>query len=101
MWLARGGELEFEREKGKFYQAEIVDEIPIENIASFGRFNLDFLCFPFAMSKPKQRDFIIKAQGQSFDVVAEGTAPMPLKISITNTGTTPITNIKVSHKKEV
>lgn len=101
LWLSKDSELELSDELGKFYKARIISEIPMEQITSLGRFTINFVCFPFAMSVPKQDEFIYKKKGQTMSINCDGTADTPCTIIIKNTGTKPITNIKITHKKEV
>jgi hypothetical protein len=65
------------------------------------QFTLVFDCFPFAMSLPKQLTTIITEQGQETAFQVGGTARTPCTIIIKNIGDTPITNLRLTHRKEV
>lgn len=100
-WLSKDGELEFSTELGRYYSARVVSEIPIEEDLQIGKFSIEFACFPFAMSRPKQVTTIITENGQEVSLMVEGTAHTPCTITIKNIGNKPITNPKLTLRKEV
>lgn len=100
-WLSTSGELILDEEPDKIYQANIYSQIPIEELLVLNEFTLPFECFPFAMSLPIQKDAAITAKGQEISLSVDGTAKTPCTIAIKNTGTTNITNLRLTHRKEV
>ncbi|HAN44119.1 MAG TPA: hypothetical protein DCP97_01875 [Ruminococcaceae bacterium] len=94
-WLSQKGELEFSDEPGKFYQAEVESAVSIEQIATLGKFTITFICYPFAMSALNQVNAVITQQSQETVITADGTAKMPCIITIKNTGTTDITDLRL------
>lgn len=100
-WLSRKGELEFTDEPGKYYDAQVISEIPLETCLRIGRFTIEFDCFPFAMSRPNVREFDITQTEQMNPIQVSGTANTPVILMLKNIGDTPITNIRFGHKVDV
>ena len=92
-WLSGTGELTFDDEKDKSYQASVYDFVGLEQIQvqPKGLFNISFDCQPFAMSEPKT----IAIQNGVNLIDYKGTVKSPTKILIENTSTTSAVNITV------
>jgi len=101
LWLSEPGELVLDEEPGKVYRANVYSEIPLTQLFVIREFELTFECFPFAFSVPSQVDADITLQGQETAFEVGGTARTPCVIILTNTGATPITNLRLTHRKEV
>lgn len=101
LWLSTSGELVLDGEIDKIYQANVYSDIPLSQIFYLNQFTLTFECFPFAMSLPKQISTVITEKGQETAFQVGGTARTPCTIIIKNTGTKPITNLRLTHRKEV
>lgn len=97
-WLSKRGELCFDDEPERYYAAEVEGEIPLEEELQIGHFTLNFVCFPFARSRPHQHDFVISRSGQAEQVTVGGTTPTPCTILLRNTGTTTIPNIRIERR---
>lgn len=100
LWLSKKGELEFSDEPGKYYEAQIVGAVPLENDFRVGRFTLSFQCFPFAQSEARQAGAVITRDGRQLTITADGTAETPAAIRLYNAGAATVTNIKIIHRKE-
>lgn len=101
LWLSGPGELVIDGDSGKIYNACLYSEIPLTQTFYTSRFTLAFECFPFAMSLPKQVSAVVTAQGQDVCVGVGGTARTPCVISIKNNGNSQISNLRLTHRKEV
>lgn len=97
-WLSKKGELCFDDEPGRYYSAEIEGEIPLEEELQIGHFTLNFVCFPFARSLPRQKDFTITQSGQGQQITVGGTTNTPCTILLRNNGTTIIQNIRIERR---
>lgn len=101
LWLSGAGELVVDGDDGKIYKACVYSEIPLTQVCYVSRFTVCFECHPFAMSLPKSVTNTITALAQETGVGVEGTARTPCVITIKNTGSTQITNLRLTHRKEV
>jgi predicted phage tail component-like protein len=101
LWLSNSGELVLDDEPGKIYQANLYTEISLSQMLHVREFTLQFECFPFAMSLPHQRNNVITRHGQETAFQVGGTARTPCTVILRNIGSTPITNLRLTHRKEV
>lgn len=94
-WLSGGGKLIFDDEPDKYYQARLIDQVDIAQLMMQPKATarIDFSCQPFAMSVEKTRKPL--NIGRNRDLNYQGTAETPTRIILRNTGTQPITNIKI------
>jgi predicted phage tail component-like protein len=98
-WLSGSGELIFDTEPDKIYNAHVFEAIDTKELASLKEFDITFTAFPFALSAIRQQDFIIAGNPESLIVVSGGTMETPAKIYIKNTGDKNVTGIKITIKK--
>ena len=97
--LSKKAEIRFWTEPDKYYVGRIYQAPSLEQLRNVGsRFQLDFVCEPFAYGQTKTEQF----SGQTFTPDYVGTAPTPTYIVIRNIGTANASNIKITQidKKE-
>lgn len=100
-WLSTSGELVILSTPDRIYDMSPDGEIVLSPNQSTQSFQIAFSGFPFALSQPNVADFIINSNEQNAQVAVSGTAATPCVIRIKNTGTSPIYNIQIGHRKEV
>lgn len=88
----------FTDEPEKYYRGILLDETELDVLGSTGEATLTFLCEPFAESVTKHRKPL--NIGHNRDLNYQGTAETPTRIILRNTGTRPITNIKIKQIKK-
>lgn len=99
-WLRRKGEIRFSDEPDKYYYGRCYQSPMLEQaFSSSGTFSVSFLCEPFAygtgISEGKAGISPV-----NLPLSYPGTYPSCCKIIIRNTGTTPISNIRIQHNIE-
>lgn len=100
-WLSKKGQLIFDDEPDKAYQAQVTDGISISQLTVWGECDISFDCQPFAESI----NYIttlkeITAQKDDVDLTVQGTQDTPCIIILKNTGTTNISGIKITRKAD-
>jgi predicted phage tail component-like protein len=99
-WLSESGELALDDEPDRAYRADLFSAVPLSHMFYLSEFTLEFDCFPFAESSPRQVSADITGQGQDTVLNVCGTARAPCTIIIKNIGGTIIKDIKLVHRKE-
>lgn len=89
--LSKKGTIRIWNEADKYYVGRLYDAIALEQLRRIGnRFELRFICEPFAYRETIQRNF----QG-IYVPNYSGTASTPTRIEITNTGTRDAVGIRI------
>lgn len=97
MALSVKGELRDWHEPDKYYVGRLYESPDIERLAGVGkRFQLEFVCEPFAYGKQVTTTFINQAP-----MVYEGTATTPVHIVIRNTSDTAIKGITLLMRETI
>ena len=99
LWLTGEGLLYFDDEPTKAYDAKVYQKIDTEQLIRFKRASIVFECQPFA----KSIHFLQEVQngvrnGHTMSIESHGTQPTPPIIAITNTGTTNMSNIRITRR---
>ena len=98
-WLSGQGNLIFDDEPDKAYNAKVLSGISLTQIVRMGQATIAFTCQPFAESVQyitETKD--ITASNDSMTVQVNGTQDTPCILTIKNTGTTNITGITIQRK---
>jgi len=95
-WLDGIGELTYDYEPEMHYTAFLSSAPPTVKQLEFATFDLEFTINPpFAYEDPQELIYNISS-GEGFIFNVGGTVKTPVKITIQNTGSTPITNIFIT-----
>ena len=90
-------ELRTWHEPDKYYIGQLYDPGAIEYIGRMGnRFSLPFVCDPFSYGEQKTQTFL-----NSENITYDGTAETPVRITITNTGDSPVTGVVITTRKVI
>lgn len=104
-WLSGKGQLVFDDEPDKAYDAEISEYVGIEqiNLLPIGGVEITFNCQPLAKSLYYNQEYLSNntENNKSIEVISKGTEKACCIISIKNTGTTDIKNILITRKAEI
>lgn len=95
-WLSGSGDLVFDDEPDKHYEAHLYQAIDVDRIAYEDGFEIVFSVFPFAMSTLNTETAELTYSGEEVVVETKGTAPTPCLITFTNTGATTINNLVIT-----
>lgn len=71
LWLATSGQLIFDDEPEKYYDAEIISNVGVSIDAAFDTFSLNFICKPFAKSTYLNEDIVLDS-----DIVLYSNVPL-------------------------
>lgn len=98
-WLSGAGNLIFDDENDKAYNAKVFEAIDLEQLYLSGKCNVVFECEPFAQT-PNFNQVIRTNVSPNTEIkpTAQGTQDTPCIIIIKNTGTIDITNIEIQRK---
>lgn len=96
-WLAGSGQLIFDDEPDKYYEAHVYNTADLERQLYEGAFEITFTVFPFALSQVHTQTGTISTSGGALRVVVDGTANTPCLITIINNGDETINAIRISH----
>ena len=97
LWLSGEGQLEFDNEPGKYYDAFVVGAPPQVRHLKYGEFDVTF-CYspPFAYTEMQEYSAIIVSNDGSLLLPVNGTADTPCRIIIRNVSNTVIQHIRVT-----
>lgn len=84
-WLSGKGELIFDDELDKFYQAKVYGQIPLEQLHRTGSFVVMFECEPFAYSNLNSVE-VTREDVDPIFIFNNGTVETPHEITVTNLG---------------
>lgn len=99
-WLSGSGPLVFSDEPDKYYQAKVIDSIPLEHLARSGRCSVVFDCQPFAESlELSEQVSEIVSLPHTETVTVTGSRDTPCIIYITAGAN--ITNLTIERKANV
>jgi predicted phage tail component-like protein len=98
-WLSGQSQLIFDDEPGKFYNAKIFNAIGFEQEIDSASFSVGFESTPFALNTPLLQTQYITIQGQRVPLDIIGNVKTAGVITLTNVGTTTITNIKIGRER--
>ena len=97
-WLNGIGELTFDYEPTMHYNAYLDSAPPTVKMLEFAQFSLDFVIIhPFAFETAIQQKQFIN-NGETVQVITDGTVETPVKIIIKNVTNKTITSIKIVHR---
>lgn len=96
-WLRGTGQLVFDDEPERYYQASLYESVDLSRALFEDSFTLTFVAFPFQLSFPKAAAGVLPNSGGKLNIVSDGTAKTPCTITITNTGTDIINSITIAH----
>jgi len=98
-WLGYPGELVFDSEPDKRYRGRIVSAPPVEGDLAIGGFDIVFEASdpPFAYEPATSQTFTVTDQ-TPIPLSLGGTVKTPVRITITNTGTTTIGTLVIERK---
>ena len=95
-WLSGSGELIFDDEPDKHYEAHLYNTIDVERELFEDGFEITFTVFPFAMSALNTKHQAVTASGETITVTTQGTAKTPCLITFINTGSETVNNLTVT-----
>lgn len=99
-WLAESGQLAFDDEPNKRYDARVYTAVSLEQAMTAGLFTLVFECQPFAAGDTVSVTAAVTNSGQEISVPYHGTRPAGCRIVIVNKGTQPLENFALRIRKE-
>lgn len=91
-WLSKYGKLVFDDEKDKYYRGAVYDQIDIEQLATTGECDLNFVCQPFAVGKIHSVPLNL---GHNRTLPYKGTIPAPTRIILKNQSESEVINVKL------
>lgn len=95
-WLSGSGDLVFDDEPEKHYEAHLYNTVDIERALFEDSFEITFTVFPFAMSALNTKTKTLTSSGDEITVTTAGTAKTPCLITFINSGSETINNITVT-----
>ena len=95
-WLSGSGDLVFDDEPEKHYEAKLYESIDVARELFEDGFDITFTVFPFAMSTLNTRQKTLTSSGEEMAVTTAGTAKTPCLITFINSGSETINNITVT-----
>lgn len=99
-WLSGSGPLIFDDEPDRAYEASVYSAVGIEQLVlqPKGIMEIEFECQPFALSRELNR--VLKDGGRNTELIIKNVGNVKTcgSIIIKNTGTTNITNIRLTRK---
>lgn len=95
-WLSGSGDLVFDDEPEKHYEAKLYQSIDVERDLFEDSFEIAFTVFPFAMSELNTAHKTLTSSGEQMTVVTNGTAKTPCLITFINTGSTTVNNLTIT-----
>ena len=99
-WLSKKGTLIFDDEPELSYTASVFSIVPLEQIITAGIFTLIFECYPMAQGRTITEAYTVTQSPQELRTEYRGTAPAKCRLILANTGSSPISNIKLLIGKE-
>lgn len=89
--------LSFDKESGKHYKVKLAEGTGITRYpGNLAEFSLNLIATkPFAFSDTSTTSVNITSSGQTFNVTNSGSAPTPVKITITNSGSATINGFSI------
>ena len=97
LWLSADGQLCFDNEPDKFYDAFYMGAPPMEKHLRHGAFDLTFgYSPPFAYTAQQSLTKDITSEATPLVVPVLGSAATPVRLYIRNTGNTTIQNIRIT-----
>lgn len=98
-WLSGGGQLVFDDEPNKFYNANIFQSLSFAQDNGRVDFSISFECESFALSSPIIQSEIITNQNQKCITNIVGNVKTSGIITLTNLGNTTLNSIKLSRNR--
>lgn len=98
-WLSGKGQLIFDDEPNKYYEATVFEKISFNQELGKASFSVVFECKPFAMQVPIIQSENITRQNQEVVINILGNVRTGGKLTLTNVGTTTINEIKLSRER--
>ncbi len=98
-WLSGSGNLVFDDEPDKFYEAKVFDAIAIEQSLKRMSVQVAFECKPFALRNTQLQVSVITVQDQRVLINIAGNVKTCGTIVLKNIGTTTITRLKLSRER--
>lgn len=98
-WLSGGGQLVFDDEPNKFYNANIFQSLSFAQDNGRVDFSISFECDSFALSSPTIQTEMITQQNQECIVNIVGNVKTGGTITLSNSGNTTLNNIKISRNR--
>lgn len=95
-WLSGTGDLVFDDEPTKHYEAKLYQSIDVERDLFEDGFEIVFTVFPFAMSELNTKNATLTSSGEEVTVKTGGTAKTPCLITYINTGSTTVNNLTIT-----
>lgn len=95
-WLSGSGDLVFDDEPDKHYEAKLYQSIDVDRELFEDGFDIVFTVFPFAMSTLNTKHQVLTSSGEEVTVKTNGTAKTPCLITFINTGSETINNLTIT-----
>lgn len=98
-WLSGQGQLIFDDEADKYYNAKVYDGLSLNQEIGKASFTVNFECEPFALKTPILQTESITTQNQEVIVNIEGNIKTGSLITLTNIGSTTINRIELARER--